>query len=201
MTLSIKIANKDRHKMYNATCRLIYSYYLTDYSSYNRETNLTDSIPNIDRTYRFSFDLIKFPSKFLRTYLSKDSVNYQNDRILVIVSGEYGGFGEAFLIEKQYGFKDIEIAKDTEQLYEYRQNEDGKVESTKVNYSNLDKVKPYTEDEIERIKEAIRRLIEQKQKAETLRLQSLLIGEKPACEFQTNEPLDPPGDGNESPYN
>lgn len=164
LTLSTKVANRDKHKMYKVSCHLVYSYYKTDYHTYNRETNFTNSIPYIDKTYRFSFELEKFPSNFLRTYLSKNSVNYRNDRILIVVSGKFGSFGDAFLVEKEYGFEDIEIAKDTERLYGYKQKEDGTLESIKINYSNLDKIIPYSEDERAKINETVRQLIEQKEK-------------------------------------
>lgn len=187
LTLSMKIANKDKHKMYNVSCQLVYSYYKNDHHTYNRETNFIDSIPYIDKTYRFSFELEGFPSSFLRTYLSKNSVNYRNDRILVIVTGKFGSFGDAFLIEREYGFEDIEVAKDTERLYGYKLKEDGTLESTKINFSNLDKVIPYSEDERSKINKTVKRLIEQKEKTEKLRLRTFIVGKTSMGKHQTDE--------------
>jgi hypothetical protein len=185
LTLSVKIANSDRYRAYNVSCQLVYSYFKPEDNTYNRETNFTRQISYIDRTYRFSFELDGFPSAFLKTYLFKKGVNYRNDRILVIVSGKFGRLGDIFLVEKEYRFEDIDLAKDTEKLYGYKVSEDGMLETTKINYSNLDRVIPYSEDERAEINEYIKTLLQEKERAEELRLQSLRSAEPSEKSKQT----------------
>ena len=184
LTLSAKVANRDKHKIYNVSCQLVYSYFIPESLAFNRETNFIDSISYVDRTYRFSFELEDFPSIFLKTYLTKSRVNYLNDRIKIIVTGKFGNFGDPFLIEKEFSFEDIEIAKDTERLYDYQLNENGTIERLKINYFNLDKAIPYSEEERLRINDTIRRIIEQKEKSEKERLQSSTL-----YKSQTNKTL------------
>jgi hypothetical protein len=93
--------------------------------------------------------------------------------MLVIVSGKFRNLGDIFLIEKEYHFEDIEIAKDTEKLYVYKMDDDGLLETTKVNYLNLDHVIPYSEDERTVINEHIKRLLKEKETTETFRLKNL----------------------------
>lgn len=173
LTLAVKVANRHRHKLYDVTCRLLYSYYKPQYDGYNRETGLTDQTPYIDKTYRFSYEIERFPTTFLKTYLYKEAVNYLNDEILVIISGRYGVIGDPFIVERRYRFEDIELVKDTMPLYGYKRTDSGLLEKTKIDYSRLDRILPYTEDERTEINQYIKTVIDRRETEEQQRIAAL----------------------------
>lgn len=162
ITLSLCVTNKDRTKVYNVNCQLIFVYYkLNDDGSVSRngETNFTNSIPYIDNIYRFSFELNRFPSILFETIIERISLNL-NDKFIVIISGKFGKFGDSFLIEKTYSVSDVEIAKDTKPLYIY--NNPSTLERSPIVWSNINKLIYYTESEREKIIEYMRQVLSQR---------------------------------------
>lgn len=161
LTLSVKIANKNTSKLYDLNCQLIYFYYKNLNNTYTRngETKFSQTIPYIEKTFRFSFELNKFPKTFLESVLDKNEVN-QNGKISILIFGKFGKFGDSFMVEKDYFLKDIEFAKDSKLLYEYIV-ENQKIKRTKICYPNLNELIYYSEDDRTKIVNEIKEYIQQ----------------------------------------
>lgn len=149
LTLSIKIGNKSRKKIYNITCQIIFAFFRKGYSDrYYRvtDTYFTENIPFVDKTYRFSFEVTQFPKHLIKALLEQGDI-HQNFSLTFVIQGKHGEFGETFMTERQYNLKDIVIAKDSKPLYNYSENENGKLVRGKTNWKNLDIIVPYNEQE------------------------------------------------------
>ncbi|NPA43070.1 MAG: hypothetical protein GXO27_03460, partial [Chlorobi bacterium] len=119
----------------------------------NSETILKQYTPFIKNYYRFSFDINDFPKSLIKGILDKNSLE-ANNSIVILLQGKFGNFGETFFMERSYKMKDIIIAKETELIIKYTEK-DGKIYSSKPQWSNINKIIPY---EISEKKEIINKL-------------------------------------------
>lgn len=157
--LTIKIANRGKKKLYEVKIKLFYIYFVKRHDGAlvrDAKTHFEDSVPYVEKVYRFSFDLTKFPEDFFDSILEKFAeTNLKeglklNNRVSIVVYGKYGRFGEDFMVERDYYIRDIEIAKDTALLHQYSY-ENGKIVQTKTNWDNLNEIIYYSKEEFAEI--------------------------------------------------
>lgn len=149
IALTIKIGNREKRKLYEVTIRLFYIYFVKRHDGAlvrDATTHFMDNVPYIEKVYRFSFDISRFPESFFDSILEQDGIN-NNNKISIIIYGKYGRFGDDFMLEKDYYIKDIAIAKDSALIYEYVPDTDHLVK-TKENWENLNKLIKYTDEEL-----------------------------------------------------
>ncbi|OGU39023.1 MAG: hypothetical protein A2X61_00805 [Ignavibacteria bacterium GWB2_35_12] len=170
LTLSVKVGNKEKVKIYDVRCQLIYFYFKNngELITRNGETNLLQEVSFIDKTFRFSFKLEDFPSTLLKALTNNDPLNKKGS-ISIIIYGKRGNFGDPFFIEKDYNITDIKIAKDTKLLYNYHLIKD-KIIKTKINYNNLNKIIHYTDEEQANVETEIKKILKEIEKRESDRI-------------------------------
>ena len=157
IALTIKIGNREKKKLYEVTIRLFYIYFVKRHDGAlvrDATTHFMDNVPYIEKVYRFSFDISKFPESFFNSILEPDVINH-NNKISIIIYGKYGQFGDDFMLEKDYYIKDIAIAKDSALIYEYLPDGDHLVK-TKENWKNLNKLIKYADDEVDEFLEDVK---------------------------------------------
>lgn len=150
IALTIKLGNRGKKKLYEVNIRLFYIYFVNRHDGAlvrDATTHFVDSVPYIEKVYRFSFDVAKFPENFFNSILQEDGIN-KNNKISILIYGKYGRFGDDFMLEKDYFISDIAIAKDTALIYEYLPDSENLVK-TKENWENFNKIIEFTNDELE----------------------------------------------------
>jgi Ion channel len=170
LTLSVKVANCENMRMYDVKCQLIYFYFKeTDNRiTRNGETNFSQEICYIDKTFRFSFELEKFPIVLLEALLLRDGLN-QKDKISIVISGKRGYSGGSFILDRDYFLKDVEIAKESKLLYTYYKEND-EIKTSKINYTNLNEIISYPEKDRADVIKQLEKILNDKKAFERVRV-------------------------------
>ena len=112
LTLGVMIGNKSR-RIYDVKCTVRFTYVKEKkpYVLKNSEVELESSIKSLSNYHRFSFKLSKVPKKLLKDFLSKESVDYNEAVINIIISGHNNTSGGNFILAHAYKLTDIIIDK------------------------------------------------------------------------------------------
>lgn len=110
LSLGILVGNKSFYSLHSIRCIISCSYVKQEIPLYmNTEFQSEQEIQQLHNYYRFSFDINKFPKKFLSDFLLKDdeSIYREHDSITVTLTGNANNLGNTFLVSKKYMLDDI----------------------------------------------------------------------------------------------
>jgi hypothetical protein len=107
LAMGIMIGNISGYNVYNVVGTIIFKYVKQQEPLItNNEYKIKDEKGTLEKYYRFSFPLEKFPMKFLQDIVNRP--NYEDDETIVLsISGNLGITGNFFTISKTYHISDI----------------------------------------------------------------------------------------------
>lgn len=141
LTLGILIGNRSNYDIHNAICSVTCSYIKQENPLLiNSEFTLTDERISIEKYYRFSFDLAKFPRQVLKDIIEKPTY-CDKETITVSVTGNCNCIGNSFKVSQKYKLSDIVYDEHTPVITHIRKN--------KFSGSNL--INPFTKKVMKRI--------------------------------------------------
>lgn len=130
IVMNVMVGNQGKSFLYNTKCTIT-CYYVSgtkESGSYagphmNGECVCEDKTAVVQNYYRFGFNIVDIPTKFLEDYINKTE-DYKKDYVFVMVSGsvEHLGQLQPFQVVKLYRLKDIVFGKSAEQFKQNRVN-------------------------------------------------------------------------------
>ena len=107
LTLGILVGNKSHFDIHNVVCTITCAYIKqVEPLLINSEITLSDERVLLENFYRFSFDLTKFPRQLLKDMIEKPEY-FEQDTILVCITGNCNYIGNSFKIMRKYKLSDI----------------------------------------------------------------------------------------------
>ena len=110
--------------------------------------------------YRFSFELGRFPKKLLQDFLSKESFEYNEAIINIILSGHNNTSGGTFILEQKYKLSDIIIDKHIPNPKRSFPKSSTKRKFEWIDWSDVFKYEEVSEEERQKITDEIRIITE-----------------------------------------
>lgn len=110
LSLGVLVGNKSRYALHSVKCIVSCSYVKRENPLYmNVEFQLEQEIQQLHNYFRFSFDIDKFPRKFLSDFVFQKNraICVENDSITITITGNANNLGNTFLVSKKYTLNDI----------------------------------------------------------------------------------------------
>lgn len=150
IVLSILLGNKEyernKYLLYDVDCKIKYSFAVDAEKRYirNAATQLESNTSVLIGFYRFSFDISKFSSSFIKSILSQNTGSLM-DTLMFTISGRFGPWNSNFIVSKVYQLSNVCIASNYKDIYEETIS-DGRINEI-FTWENMNEIVYYNTDE------------------------------------------------------